>query len=232
MIREKLVNLSQRIGLYQQAVKIDTALRNARLKRNFRRHGLEALVQADRALRSVGSFVFLDFGTLLGAYRDKTFIPYDFDLDVGILCEKRPDNLPEIMQSFGFKHLKQNYVGGTGRIVEDVFSYKGVQIDFFVYFEQGDELYCYIGRRHESKPAAEANATDGFPTRLSWVTDKGFHETTFLGHRFFVPTNTAQWLEDIYGASYMTPIKNWSEFGQKTRIAFHNERTYRRYYNI
>ena len=46
-----------------------------------------------------------------------------------------------------------------------------------------------------------------------------------------MPTNTAQWLEDIYGASYMTPIKNWSEFDQKTRIVFHNERTYRRYFH-
>lgn len=230
MFRQALIPIAQKLGLYKFAVQIDTAIRNHKLKRAFKLHGLEALIQADLALKSAGSFVFLNFGTLLGAYREKNFIPYDFDLDVGILADKIPANMPDILQSHGFKHIKQMYIKETGRIVEDVYSYHGVQIDFFIYFKEKEDLYCYIGRRHESKSAHEANITDGFPTRISWVADKGFIQADFLKHSFYIPANTPQWLEDIYGASYMTPIKNWNEFEQKTRIVFHNERAYRKYF--
>ena len=230
MLRKILVFITRKTGLYKFAVQIDTFIVQKKMQKSFKKFGLEALIQADKALRSVNSFVFLNFGTLLGAYRDKGFIPYDCDLDAGILAKNIPENMPEILQKHGFKHVKQFYLKETGKIVEDVYNYKGVQIDFFIYFEKDDELYCYLGRRHETKTPEKANAEDGFPSRLSWGGNAGFSESEFLGHRFFIPANAAQWLEDVYGASYMTPIKRWSEFKQKTRIEFHDERLYRRYF--
>jgi hypothetical protein len=230
MIRKIAVWITHKIGLYKFGVKIDTKFAERRQNKAFKQYGLEALVQADKALRSVNSFVFMDFGTLLGAYRNKNFIPYDCDLDVGILAESVPENLSELLENYGFKHEKQFYVKETEKIVEDVYSYKGIHIDFFVYYTAGEDMYCYLASRHEHKTWQEANRTDGFPCRLAWVPATGFSEIEFLGHNFFAPDKTPQWLEDKYGTSYMTPIKNWSESARPARVKFHTERLYRRYF--
>jgi hypothetical protein len=231
MIRKILVFITHKIGLYNYVAGLETKLIAYRQCKLLKKYGLEALIQADKALRSVDSFMFLDFGTLLGAYREKNFIAYDSDLDVGILYELMPQNLPELLRKYGFKHLKNSYVKDTGLITEDVYSYKGLHIDFWIYFKKDNDLFCYLGRKHETKPPKYVTEADGFPCRLSWVTAAGFSEMDFLGHKFYAPNNTPQWLGEIYGSSFMTPIKQWSEHNQPTRITTHTERLYRRFYD-
>ena len=64
MIRSYLVYFSQKIGLYQWAVKQDTLRKERKLKKAFNKYGLETLQQADKAFRSEGCFIFPTFGTL------------------------------------------------------------------------------------------------------------------------------------------------------------------------
>ena len=217
MIRSYLVYFSQKIGLYQWAVKQDTLRKERKLKKAFNKYGLETLQQADKAFRSEGCFIFPTFGTLLGAYREKNFIPHDNDLDVGFLSEQQPHNMAELLSKFGFRHEKQFYIKETGKVIEDVYTYKG-------------DMYCYISRRHEHKDWRKANVTDGFPTDLSWVSKSTFSEQEFLGLTLYMPDQTRQWLEDIFGPSFMTPIKNWSAKNHTTRIKHHTERAYRKYF--
>lgn len=228
-MRKFIIYIFQKLGLYHWAVNIDTKIKDKKLKKAFDLYGLEALKQADKAFRSAGAFIFPTFGTLLGAYRDKGFIPHDNDLDVGFLYENKPADIPALLQKFGFKHNKQFYIKETNLVIEDVYTYKGVQIDFFTYFSTEEDMYCYITRRHEHKEWRQANQTDGFPTDLSWVTKTTFAESDFLGLSLYMPTHTKTWLEEIFGASFMTPIKNWNAKNFTTRIKHHTERAYRKY---
>lgn len=228
-MRELFVKMTRKLGLYQQFVNIDTYLRERKIQKAFKKYGIETLVEADKAFKSFNAEMFPTFGTLLGAYREHGFIAHDFDLDVGVLGAQRPDDIAEKMAKFGFKLTRQFYVKETGRVTEEQFEYKGVQIDVFYYFEmEPDKLYCYVARRHETKDWREANQSDGFPCVL-WPCDKcTMEEVDFLGHPIKMPTLRKNWLSDIYGEDFMTPIKNWTAGTRKTVMIKHTERLYRK----
>lgn len=52
-------------------------------KRNrfFRLYGMELLSKVKKVLDSEDCFFWLDFGTLLGAYREHAFLQHDLDID-------------------------------------------------------------------------------------------------------------------------------------------------------
>ena len=110
IIRKIAVAITRKTGLYKWAVSVETKFSDKKKQHYFKKYGLEALIQADQAFRSVNSFIFLDFGTLLGAYRDKNFIAHDCDIDVGYLHDTAPENMPELLKSYGFEHKLQFYV--------------------------------------------------------------------------------------------------------------------------
>lgn len=232
MIRKTLVNITEKIGLYQYFVKIGTNMIHKKLRRQLKKHGLEALIQADKALKSVDSFCFLAFGTLLGAYREKNFITHDCDLDVGIFAEDIPSNMQEILLEYGFKPLRQYYIKEIDRNVVETYTYKGVSIDFFLYFPDRENLYCYFAKAHETLPPEKANKTNGFPTGVSWSKNEGFSEMEFLGYHFRVPNNAEQWLIDSYGKHFMQPKKNWiasDNIAEETlNMKYIDKRMYRR----
>ena len=174
-MRELLVKIATFLGVYKWAMKIDNRLETRKQNRAFVRYGLEALREAVAASNECDSRLFLAFGSLLGAYREHGFIPFDYDLDTGMLIEERKEEHVKVMEKHGFKHLRQLYIGGSGRICEDKYDYKGVHIDVHYFYRDNEgNLLCDLCLPHESKPWREANATDGFPSIVRKCPAGGF----------------------------------------------------------
>ena len=230
-MRDFLVKILLICGLYRPMIKIINQIKFKQQVRKMQKNGLEMLSMADKAFNSMGVKAFLSFGTLLGAYRDKGFIAYDPDVDLGVLDANLPENMIEVMAKYGFHLHKQNFIQTTGKVIEDTYIYKGIHLDVFHYFEENNDFYTLVAQLHETKDWKEANASDGFPCEKVSVIKTDFHRQPFLGIEVYMPIKTHEWLVDMYSETYMTPIKNWSEEGHKTRRTKSTERSYRKLYD-
>lgn len=154
--------------------------------------------------------IWLEFGTLLGAYRDKSFISYDYDLDVGMYIEDYDINFENalIMKGFVKEHFFYQYSSDGTRILTEVtWKYNNFNIDIFlsVPIDEKRIIYCY-GKKDE-KSFAEGK----------WEVMSYYHpnalplENVYInGIKYYAPANPVQCLKDCYGDTFMTPIKNCS----------------------
>lgn len=228
-MREQIVKIADKFGLYKWLMNVDRIRVNRIQNRAFLKYGLEALHKAVTATEECNGRLFLTFGSLLGAYREKGFIPFDYDMDVGLLAEERRDDIVSIMKKYGFTLLRQYYIKATGRICLDKYDYKGVHVDVHYYYHnsQGD-LYCDLCLPHESKPWREANVSDGFPTIIRTVPNSTFSKQDFLGVQVYEPDSAKDWLRTLYGDHFMTPDPKWTMSDHKKRSQTNGERMYRR----
>ena len=128
-IRDAAVKVAVKLGVY---TKIVSRLNRRIAKREaaaIRKHGVEVLAKVDEVLTKQGITPFFVFGLLLGAYRDKGFISYDYDLDIGIMGSQRPDNMLDYMRENGFRLVRQFYIKEDGWISVEQFEYHGVPVD-------------------------------------------------------------------------------------------------------
>lgn len=229
-MRDIIVKILVMIGLYKPIVNLINRVKFIGQAKRVRKLGLETLREADAACLEADVVMFPAFGTLLGAIRDKGFISYDYDLDVGVTPNVKPEMIHAAMQKHGFVLAKQTYIPTIGdAVTEETYYRKNVGIDVFYYFDEGEDWFAYCPRKHEYKDWKEANVTDGFPVARSYVQKSDFEKIDFLGIQINVPKKAHEWLRDIYSDSYMTPIKNWEAKDYKTRIIPSKERCYRRY---
>lgn len=226
-MRDFLVKIALKLGVYQQIVEGINRVKFRIQTRRMRRDGIEMLAVADKAFTDMGVEAFLTYGTLLGAYREKGFISYDPDIDLGIMADTAPHDMQEKMRQAGFKPFRKNVLAGTGEVFEETYIYKKLHLDIFYYFREGTDFYSINARKHETKEWKEANATDGFPCDRNYVPATTFERRDFLGLKVYMPVDTDGWLRAIYADSYMTPIKNWNVKDHKTRIVYTSERSYR-----
>lgn len=229
-MRDFIVKILLRLGLYRPMIAFINQIKFKQQVRKMRKNGLGMLQMADQAFTSMGVQAFLTFGTLLGAYRDKGFIAYDPDVDLGVIDGNLPKNMYEVMAKHGFQLCKQNIISEKKQVIEDTYIYKGIHLDVFHYFEEGGDYYTLVAQLHETKDWKEANATDGFPCEKVSVVKTEFQRQNFMNIDVYMPIKTHEWLVDMYSESYMTPIKNWSEDDHKTRRSKSTERSYRKLY--
>src|SRR5574344_289486 len=104
---------------------------------------LEALNQAVEVINNSNLSYFLDTGTLLGAVRNGAFIPWDSDIDLGIIVEKMPSTnyIRQLSSEF---FLSGFSVGATPFSI--FLSYRKYPVNIGIYFNEhvGDRFVARL----------------------------------------------------------------------------------------
>ena len=117
-----------------------TVKRNRKLLQD---KGICALDAMSAACKEAGVSFGMEFGTLLGAYRNQGFIPYDDDMDLTMWAEDCSRDFENVLLKYGFYkkrafYLVTVYSNGkiTRKLTEIALDYDGLQVDIFFSFRK------------------------------------------------------------------------------------------------
>ena len=148
---------------------------------------------------------FLTHGSCLGAIREKDFIEYDSDIDIG--CYKRDLKkitlaLNSLREKYGFAITKLSIVDESIAIIKD-----NVIIDISLYRVENN-----IWKSNQNKI---------FETPFIFLDSLG--EIDFLGIKINIPNNVEEYLKYQYGSDWRTPIKDfYNPYRQRIEIPITN----------
>lgn len=172
--------------------------------------GLEALTAMQAACNECGVKFGLEFGSMLGAYREKGFIPFDDDIDISMKDTDCTRDFENVLLKYGFYKTKAFYLVGkdehgvvTKKLTEIAFKYKGLPIDIFFTYPSKDGLsrllYVYCNPIVEDKMTVRE-------FRLPY--DGNNYKLPFGDTCFYATSEPLKTLSLIYGDDFMTPKEN------------------------
>jgi len=190
---------------------------------------------------------YLDFGTLLGAIRDKALIPWDNDIDISILNEEDYFKIPEVLKDVRKKGYGAWVVKFYRTIINRKIKLKKEKLDD-IYVDFNDihftDLFNYRmaevrnkrKRFLRKKYKKGKNSMDIFfkyekDGKLYWMAENRVHqldsnaldreliEIDFYHLKCKVPKNYEEYLTYIYG-DWKTPHKDWTEDDAATDVVF------------
>ena len=146
----------------------------------------DGLIKIKHGLDILGINFFLMMGVLLGAIRDKDFIKWDWDVELGLLTDSIINRVDELKEIFNKGLFKVEVVDTT---------YEGFKINLFYH---GNKFTLW-----------------GLHEKGSWMQRKSykfpkeyfseFDEINFRGESYKIPINGEKLLSHIYG-DWKTPI--------------------------
>lgn len=183
--------------LWHRYVAYQTYKRNKR----FRKNAIFLLYKIKEVLDDKNVFFWLEYGTLLGAYRNHDFISYDYDMDIGLFYEDA-NKVREALIKNGFKLTRQFKVADGNLGFEETYTFLGVDIDIFYFHKEQNTMYCngFIPLQKEPSYAQVKKVTFPF---------KGFTTINFKDKSFNAPANIEEHLAAHYGKDFMIPKENF-----------------------
>lgn len=184
----------------------------------FLEEGEDLLKRFTLAMNEAKIPFWLEFGSLLGFYRENDFIKHDCDIDFGAYLKDR-EAIRTTLEKAGFKLILffESSDGG----VEECYKYKHTSFDIFYFREDAETLYCntFIGKYpyiinrfiHSKK----------YLVKRIDIPKQPFVKAIFKGSEVYVPENCVKHLEMHYGKTFMTPNPNFSGKRDATNITYY-----------
>lgn len=183
--------------------------------KTFHRYSGQALAAFSQALQEYPQpiRIWLEFGTLLGAYRENGIIAHDYDLDFAIHEADLTTNFLIHLQKFNiFLNrkfiLKSNQIELNNFIAEYTLTYKNkVNIDIFVFreVEKKYQYFCFDAEEGLSWQETLDKYQGGLRAKMRKFNTFSLKPTLFLNHNFLIPDDTHNHLKEIYGDDFMIP---------------------------
>ncbi|EOU1471985.1 LicD family protein [Clostridium perfringens] len=177
----------------------------------FKEHAKDCLETIKENLDKNNLHFWLDYGTLLGAMREKDFIAHDLDIDLGMFYENQVEEVEKAFKEANIKKVREFTL--DGKVVEQTYSYKGLYFDIFYYFKDENLMWTYGFTFKNNKlnkvSYKDKDVSTGFEGMKYFVRKRGLEKIMFKGKEYTVPENPDGYLRENYGPNYMTPIKEW-----------------------
>jgi len=213
-MKEKIKNFIKKTIFFKMYVKY-ISLKNRKRKQlenmYFKKEGLELLQHFSDVLNAEKIMFWLDFGTLLGYYREHDFIAHDDDIDIGAHIEDAP-KIREALEKSGFELVKHFHTVKDNNL-EECYRYKHTLIDIFYFQPEGKNMYCYIYFPYnEGFFPKHYEKGEKRPYKVDKVTVfvESFDSVLFKDIKVNVPHNIENYLAEHYGDDYMTPNPKFS----------------------
>jgi len=213
---EKLKGLIKRNKTLHNIIKyiLDNTVRTyTSFKRNriFLKNGKDALAQADKAFAALNIEYWLEYGTLLGAVREKGFIAHDVDIDLGLLLYDYSENIGVLFEKFGFKKVRQMSIDEGRYGLEESYCYKGVTVDLFYFTQKDDRMYNHVFEGIPGKGWEETiKELGGLIVKEIYFPNDTVIKIDLFGKKYPVPNNAKEHLKAFYGDSFMIRNKKWN----------------------
>lgn len=173
---------------------------------NIKKAATSNLLDTKRILDALGITFWLDYGTLLGAYRQKDFCKTDeSDIDLGLWQKDIPkkDRIIEEFEKKGFAKSKNPHISSS-RPFQLTFGRLGNRIDLFFRSIKGNICWHKWETYYRVAP-------------LNWFTT--LDRMDFYGHTFNVPSHTDEYLKLCYG-NWKIPLTHgeWNKSQTKKMV--------------
>jgi hypothetical protein len=192
--------------------------------RNFIKSSDEVFSKLLLVMQDIDKLWWIEYGTLLGAIREKDFLAHDVDIDIGMLHECYDDTIHKAFLKHGFRKKRAFLVDNGTFAREETYSYNGIDIDIFYFKIIDNKLIGYGFKAKDGlSPAHTIQKYGGLMVREITFPYNGFEKYNFRGYQVNIPAETSKHLSAFYG-KWQEKNTNWNPYKMAKNVIYLNDK--------